>query len=105
MLLTLEQKELLKRSSSGLTGEQFDRLSKEEADIYVDRLNEAIKSIQAQNPSAFIFEYAKNKQVDIVTECKKRKFYDAPAGKGSYASAEKYRIRYPKAHNISTGVK
>jgi parvulin-like peptidyl-prolyl isomerase len=105
MFLTKEQQQILKDASSKLSTDQFDLLTREESDVYIAKLDVAIRNVQGLNPNAFIFTYKKNKQVDSKPECEQRKFYDAPTTTVCYKSAEKYRVRYPRAHNISTGVR
>jgi hypothetical protein len=109
MFLTEDQKKIIKSSSSGLTPIQFNNLSKEESELYALRLEEGIKIAHAINPNAFLWRYNKDKpeapKIDIESEIKKRKFFDAPTGEAKYVSAVKYRHRFSEAVKVSTGVK
>lgn len=109
MFLTKEQQQILKDASSGLTAKQFFRLSKTETDMYADRVEEALKVVQAMNPNAFLWRYNRetpdSPKIDIQSEMEKRKFFDAPAGAGKYKSAEKYRTRFPESYRAAQGVK
>ena len=105
MLLTKDQKELLRMASSRMTPEDYSALEKEEKEFYVNRVNAAIAAIHTLNPQAFLFKYVKGEKVDIKELLHDRNFFHAPTGTNLFASAKKHKVVYPDHIKITTGVK
>ena len=105
MLLTEDQKELLRMASSRMTPENYSALEKEEQEFYNKRVEVAIATIHTVSPQAFLFKYNKGEKVDIKELLHDRNFYHAPTGTNLFASAKKHKVIYPDHIKISTGVK
>ena len=105
MLLTQEQKEILKKASSGFNGQDFSTLDPEDLAYYVRRVNDAIKEVYALNPNAFLYRYKNNEKIDIEENLLERNFYHAPMGDSVYKSAKKHKIVFPDHIKIAQGVK
>ena len=104
-MLSYDQKELLRKCSSGLSGQDYSTLEPEEREALAERLENAIKLIQAVNPNAFLFRYEKGVKIDNNSDMLKRNFFHAPNGIAKYDTAKKYQILYPEQHKILSGVK
>jgi hypothetical protein len=104
MMLTEEQRVILKRSASGYSGTDFSTLESEDIQFYTRRVEEAIKEIHSMNPHAFIYYYKNTEKVDIRELCLEREFYHAPLGMTTYKSAKKHKIMFPDHLKIKEGV-
>jgi hypothetical protein len=105
MLLTEEQRNILKKAASGYTGVDFSTLDQEDIQYYTRRVEDAIKEVYLMNPSAFIYRYKNNEKVDDIEVCLQREFYHAPLGIASYKSAKTHKIVFPEHIAIKQGVK
>ena len=104
MFLTQDQRDLLRRASSGYNGQDFATLEPEDIAYYTRRVEDAIREIYAANPNAFIFKYKNTEKVDIREACLDRKFYHSPMGMTNYKSAKKHKILFPEHLQIKQGV-
>ena len=105
MLLTEDQKELLRMASSRMTPEDYSALEKEEQEFYNKRVEAAIATIHTVSPHVFLFKYNKGEKVDIKELLYDRNFFHAPTGTNLFASAKKHKVIYPDHIKITTGVK
>ena len=106
MLLTEDQKELLRMASSRMTPEDYSALEKEEQEFYNKRVEAAIATIHTVSPQAFLFKYNKGEKVDIKELLHDRNFFHAPHGQHvPFNSVKKHKIVFPNHIKISTGVK
>ena len=104
MLLTEDQKELLRMASSRMTPEDYSALEKEEQEFYNKRVEAAIATIYNENPQAFLFKIEKDQKIDIKSLMLERNFYHAPKNNTLFASAKKHIVLYPDHLKIKVGV-
>lgn len=80
MKLTKEQQDLLKKASTGLKGDDYAKLSVEASNAQADKINEVIKQLHEDNPTAFLGVYnASTKRYTYsLHELSERNFFHEP---------------------------